>query len=130
VCNPSGGQKSLGPEGPQSEHQPWFFGMRFALLIATWDNYRLPGAFRLIRVKTQPEYQTEHAVFRAMVGRCVPPAWAKRGIVAGDAAYGSPDNMQRARERDADDSARRWGVVCSPWRGRGKRSRIRRSKTW
>jgi len=24
-------------KGRKSEHQPWFFGIRFALLIATWD---------------------------------------------------------------------------------------------
>lgn len=84
-----GTKNSLAQQGRKSEHQPWFFGIRFALLIATWDLYRLPVAFRLIRVKTHPEYRTENALFREMVRGFVPPLWAKRIIVEGDAAYGS-----------------------------------------
>src|SRR5262245_50867513 len=89
----------------KSEHQPWFFGIRFALLIATWDGYRLPIAFRLIRLKTHPEYQTENALFREMVGRFVPPAWAKRVIVEGDTAYSFQNNVKMVMQRDADDPA-------------------------
>jgi len=81
-----GTQNPLAHKGRKSEHQPWFFGIRFALLIATWDIYRFPVAFRLIRVKTHPECQTENALFRAMVGRFVPPPWAKRVLVEGEAA--------------------------------------------
>jgi hypothetical protein len=81
-----GTQNPLAQKGRKSEHQPWFFGIRFALLIATWDIYRFPVAFRLIRVKTHPECQTENALFRAMVGRFVPPPWAKRVLVEGEAA--------------------------------------------
>jgi hypothetical protein len=106
-----GTQNPLAQKGRKSEHQPWFFGIRFALLIATWDVYRLPVAFRLIRVKTHPKYQTENALFREMVRRFVPPPWAKRVIVEGDAAYGSQDNMKMVMQRDADDLARRWGFV-------------------
>jgi Transposase DDE domain len=106
-----GTQNPLAQKGRKSEHQPWFFGIRFALLIATWDVYRLPVAFRLIRVKTHPAYQTENALFREMVGRFVPPPWAKRVIVEGDAAYGSRENMQMVLKRDVDDPARRWGFV-------------------
>src|SRR5215468_6767319 len=106
-----GTQNPLAQKGRKSEHQPWFFGIRFALLIANWDIYRLPVAFRLIRVKTHPEYQTENALFREMVQRFVPPAWAKRVIVEGDAAYGSQDNMKMVMQRNADDPARRWGFV-------------------
>jgi hypothetical protein len=106
-----GTKNPLAQKGRKSEHQPWFFGIRFALLIATWDDYRLPVAFRLIRVKTHPEYQTENALFREMVTRFVPPAWAKRVIVEGDAAYGSYENMQMVLQRDTDDPTRRWGFV-------------------
>ncbi len=106
-----GTQNPLAQKGRKSEHQPWFFGIRFALLIANWDVYRLPGAFRLIRPKSHPEYRTENALFREMVGSFVPPTWAKRIIVEGDAAYGSQENMQMVLKRDADDPARRWGFV-------------------
>ena len=106
-----GTKNPLAQKGRKSEHQPWFFGIRFALLIANWDVYRLPVAFRLIRVKTHPAYRTENALFREMVQHFVPPVWAKRIIVEGDAAYGSQENMKMVMQRDADDPARRWGFV-------------------
>jgi Transposase DDE domain len=106
-----GTKNPLAQKGRKSEHQPWFFGVRFALLIATWDVYRLPVAFRLIRVKTHPAYRTENALFREMVQHFVPPPWATRVIVEGDAAYGSQDNMKMVMQRNVDDSARRWGFV-------------------
>ena len=106
-----GTKNPLAQKGRKSEHQPGFFGMRFALVIVTWAIYRLPVALRLIRVKTHPEYQTENALFREMVSRFVPPPWAKRVIVEGDAAYGSQENMKMVMQRDADDPARRWGFV-------------------
>jgi hypothetical protein len=106
-----GPHNPLAQKGRKSEHQPWFFGIRFVLLIATWDVYRLPVAFRLIRVKTHPEYRTENALFREMVSQFVPPPWATRVIVEGDAAYGSQDNMKMVMQRNADDPARRWGFV-------------------
>jgi len=106
-----GTQNPVAQKGRKSEHQPWFWGVRFALLIATWESYRFPVAFRLIRPKTHPAYRTENALFREMVQHFVPPAWAKRVIVVGDAAYGSQENMQMVRKRGADDPARRWGFV-------------------
>ena len=108
-----GTKNPLAQKGRKSEHQPWFFGIRFALLIVTWDIYRLPVAFRLIRVKTHPAYQTDNALFREMVRRFVPPPWATRVIVEGAAAYGSQDHMQMVMQRDADDPTRRWGFVCA-----------------
>jgi hypothetical protein len=106
-----GTKNPMAQKGRKSEHQPGFWGVRFALLIATWDVYRFPVAFRLIRPKTHSEYRTENALFREMVSHFVPPAWATRVIVAGDAAYGSQENMQMVIQRDADDPARRWGFV-------------------
>jgi Transposase DDE domain len=106
-----GTQHPVAQKGRKSEHQPWFWGVRFALLIATWDSYRFPVAFRLIRPKTHPEYCTENALFREMVRHFVPPVWATRVIVEGDAAYGSKENIQMVLKRDANDPARRWGFV-------------------
>ena len=73
-------------KGRQSEHQPWCWGVRFALLIATGASSRFPVACRLIRPQTPPASRTENALCRAMVQHFVPPAWAKRVIVVGDAA--------------------------------------------
>jgi Transposase DDE domain len=104
-------QNPLAQKGRKSAHHPWFFGMRFALLMVNWDSDRLPAAFRLIRPKSPPQYQPENALCRAMVGRFVPPPWAKRVIVEGDAAYGSHENIKMVQQRDADDAPRRWGFV-------------------
>jgi hypothetical protein len=106
-----GMQNPLAQKGRISEHHPWFFGIRFALLTVNWDVYRLPVAFRLIRPKNHPEYQTENALFREMVLAFTPPAWATTVIVEGDAAYGSQENIKMVQQRDADDAARRWGFV-------------------
>src|SRR5712691_3457896 len=108
-----GTQNPLAHKGRKRAHHPWFFGIRFALLIANWDVYRLPMAFRLIRPQSHPEYQPEHALLREMGGRFVPPAWAKRVMVEGDAADGSQDNIKMVQQRGADEAARRWGFVCA-----------------
>ena len=108
-----GTQNPLAQKGRKSEQHPWFFGIRFALLIVNWDVSRLPVALRLLRPKSHPAYQPEHALCREMVGRFVPPPWAKRVIVEGDAASGSQDNRKMVMQRDAADPVRRWGFVCA-----------------
>ena len=106
-----GTKNPLAQKGRNSAHQPWFCGRRFALLIANWEVSRLPVAFRLIRPKRHRAYQPENALFRAMVLAFTPPAWATTVIVAGDAAYGSHENIQRVQPRHIADAARRWGFV-------------------
>ena len=109
---PKRGKKNpLAQKGRKSQHDPWFFGIRFALLIVSWDVFRLPVAFRLIRPKSHPKYRTENELFREMVRALQPPAWARAVIVEGDAAYGSQDNMKKVLQRDADDPERTWGFV-------------------
>lgn len=109
---PKRGKKNpLAQKGRKSQHKPWFFGVRFALLMVNWETYRLPAAFRLIRPKNHPEYQNENEWFREMVTQFHPPSWAKVVVVEGDAAYGSQENMKMVMQRDADDPARQWGYV-------------------
>jgi hypothetical protein len=98
-------------KGRISQHHPWFFGLRFVLLMAAWDGYRIPVGFRLILPKRHAGYRSENALFREMVVECVPPPWAKLVIVGGDAAYGSKANMAMVKARDKADTARRWGFV-------------------
>jgi hypothetical protein len=106
-----GKKNPLAQKGRKSQHKPWFFGIRFALLIVNWDTYRLPAAFRLIRPKSHPEYQKENELFREMVTQFAPPSWAKVVVVEGDAAYGSQENMKMVMQRDANDAERQWGFV-------------------
>jgi hypothetical protein len=106
-----GKQNPMAQKGRKSQHDPWFFGVRFALLIVSWDVFRLPVAFRLMRPKSHPKYQTENELFRERVQAFTPPTWAKVIIVEGDAAYGSQDNMKMVLQRDLDDPDRTWGFV-------------------
>jgi hypothetical protein len=106
-----GTKNPVAQKGRISQHHPWFFGLRFVLLMAAWDGYRLPVGFRLILPKHHAGYRSENALFREMVGEFVPPSWAKLVIVGGDAAYGSKANMDRVKDRDTADTARRWGFV-------------------
>ena len=101
----------MAQKGRNSKHHPWFFGLRFVLLMAAWDGYRIPVGFRLILPKRCVGYRSENALFREMVGAFVPPSWAKLVIVGGDAAYGSKANMRMVQDREKTDSARRWGFV-------------------
>ena len=98
-------------KGRISKHHPWFFGLRFVLVMAAWDGYRVPVGFRLILPKRHAHYRSENVLFREMVGEFVPPSWAKLVIVGGDAAYGSKANMDMVKDRDKADTARRWGFV-------------------
>jgi hypothetical protein len=106
-----GTKNPVAQKGRISKHHPWFFGLRFVLLMAAWDGYRVPAGFRLILPKRHAGYRSENVLFREMVGAFVPPSWAKLVIVGGDAAYGSKANMRMVQDRDKADGARRWGFV-------------------
>jgi len=106
-----GPKNPLAQKGRKSKHHPWFFGIRFVVLMAQWDVYRIPVGFRVIRPKTHPNYTSENALFRQLVRGFSPPAWASRIIVGGDAAYASRDNMKLVQQRDQADATRRWGFV-------------------
>jgi hypothetical protein len=106
-----GTKNPVAQTGRISKHHPWFFGLRFVLLMAAWDGYRVPAGFRLILPKRHAGYRSDNGLFRAMVGAFVPPSWAKLVIVGGDAAYGSKANRRMVQDRDKADGARRWGFV-------------------
>jgi hypothetical protein len=114
-----GTKNPVAQKGRTSRHHPWFFGLRFVLLLAAWDGYRVPGGFRLILPKCHISYCSENALFREMIGEFIPPHWAKLVVVGGDAAYGSQANMRMGQDRDHADTARRWAFVFAiarPWK--------------
>lgn len=108
-----GTKNPVAQKGRISQHHPWFFGLRFVLLRAAWEGYRVPAGFRLILPKRHAAYRSENALFREMVSEFVPPSWATLVMVGGDAAYGSKANMRMVQDRDKADTARRWGFVCA-----------------
>jgi len=71
---PKRGKKHpVAQKGRKSNKHPYFFGIRFVMLMVAWDVYRIPVGFRLILPKTHPAYQTENELFRQMVVQFVPP---------------------------------------------------------
>lgn len=98
-------------KGRKSKNHPWFFGIRFVLIMAAWDVYRNPVNFRIILPKDHPDYKNENVLFREMVMEFTPPHWAKQVIVMGDTAYGSKDNMKMVKQRNKSDSKRQWNFV-------------------
>jgi hypothetical protein len=106
-----GTKNPVAQKGRNHKQHPWFFGLRFVVLLAAWDGYRVPVGLRLILPKCHAEYRSENMLFREMVEEFVPPPWAKLVIVGGDAAYGSQDNIRMVQARDQTDTARRWAFV-------------------
>jgi DDE family transposase len=100
-------------KGRISQHHPWFLGLRFVLLMAAWDGYRVPVGVRLILPKRHLKYRSDNVWFREMVSEFVPPSWAKLVIVGGEAAYGSKANMDMGKARDKADPTHRWGFVLA-----------------
>lgn len=98
-------------KGRKSKNKPWFFGIRFVILMAAWDVFRIPVALRIILPKTHPDYENENALFREMVTSFSPPEWAETVIVMGDCAYASKDNMKMVMQRDKSDPERCWKFV-------------------
>jgi len=81
-----GPKHPVAQKGRISQQHPWLFGLRFVLVMAAWNGYRVPVSFRLILPKRHAHYRSENALFRERVDAFVPPRWAKLVMVGGDAA--------------------------------------------
>ena len=107
-----GKKNPLAKKGRLNEYAPFTFGLHVVILIAQWDVYRIPLAFRLVKPKGRPGYQSENALFREMLGEVLLPAWCKKVVVVADAAYPSRTNLQAI-------PARGWYFVIAfprPWK--------------
>jgi len=97
--------------GRISKHEPFFFGIRFVVLMVQWDVYRIPVDFAIVLPKGDPDYKTENQLFREMLARYQPPDWAKYIIVTADAGFASRENMLLIKKLDESDRGRLWGFV-------------------
>ena len=93
-------------KGRFNEYAPYTFGLHTVLLIAQWDIYRVPLAFRLVQPKKSKGYRSENALFREMLEDLILPPWCKMVIVVADAAYASRANLKAIQ-------ARRWFFVIA-----------------
>jgi Transposase DDE domain len=82
-----------------NEYAPYTFGLHVVILMAQWDVYRVPLAFRLVKPKGSKGYQSENALFREMLQEVILPAWCKQVVVVADAAYPSRANLQAIQAR-------------------------------
>lgn len=82
-----------------NEYAPYTFGLHVVILIAQWDVYRVPLAFRLVKPKGSAGYQSANVLFREMLREVVLPAWCKKVVVVADAAYPSRANLQAIQAR-------------------------------
>ena len=94
-----GKQNPLAKKGRLNEYAPFTFGLHVVILIAQWEVYRMPLAFRLVKPKGSPGYQSEHALVREMLGEVLLPAWCKKVVVVADAASPSRTNLQAIQAR-------------------------------
>jgi Transposase DDE domain len=86
-------------KGRLNEYAPFTCGLHVVLLIAQWDVYRVPLAFRLVQPKKRKGYRSENALFRDMLKDVVLPGWCKMVIVVADAAYASRKNLKAIQAR-------------------------------
>jgi len=89
----------LAKKGRLNEYAPYTFGLHGVMVIAQWDVYRVPLAFRIGKPKESLGYQSENALFREMLREVGLPAWVKRVVVVADAAYPWRANLQAIQAR-------------------------------
>jgi Transposase DDE domain len=89
----------LAKKGRLNEYAPFTFGLHVVILIAQWDVYRIPLAFRLVKPKGSPGYQSENALLREMLQEVILPAWCKKVVVVADAAYPSRATLRAIQAR-------------------------------
>ena len=94
-----GKRNPLTKKGRLNEYAPFTFGLHMVILIAQWDVYRIPLAFRLVKPKESVAYQSENALVREMLKEVVLPAWCKKVVVVADAAYPSRANLHAIQAR-------------------------------
>jgi hypothetical protein len=94
-----GKKNPLAKKGRLNEYAPFTFGLHVVIVIAQWDVYRIPLAFRLVKPKDHPAYQSENALVREMFAHLLLPAWCKQVVVVADAAYPSRANLQAIQAR-------------------------------
>jgi DDE superfamily endonuclease len=94
-----GKKNPLAKKGRLNEYAPFTVGLHVVSVIAQWEVYRIPLAFRLVKPKERQDYQSENVLVREMLQEVVLPAWCKKVGVVADAAYPSRANLQAIQAR-------------------------------
>ena len=99
-----GKKNPLAKKGRLNEYAPFTFGLHVVIVIAQWDVYRIPLAFRLGQTQSEP---------RLSIGECAGARDARRGHSAGvvqESGRGRGCGLSLARQSASDSSPRL--VLC------------------
>lgn len=87
----SGKKLPLGHKTRMNEYARYVFGLEVVLLIFQWGRFRVPVASELIDPKRKGH---QNILFRQMLRRMQPPAWAREVVVIADAGFASRANLR------------------------------------
>lgn len=87
----SGKKLPLGHKTRMNEYARYVFGLEVVLLIFQWGRFRIPVASELIDPKRKGH---QNILFRQMLRRLQPPAWARELVVIADAGFASRANLR------------------------------------
>lgn len=95
----TGKKNPLAKKGRQQSQGPYLFGLQIIFLMVAWGPYRIPVDLEIVRRKDQPDHHSPNALFRQMLARFQPPAWAKQVIVIADAEFPSKETLKLIQQR-------------------------------
>ena len=95
----TGKKNPLAKKGRQQCLGPYLFGLQILLLVVAWGPYRVPVDLAVVRRKGQPDHYSPNSLFRQMLARFQPPAWAKQVIVLADAEFPSKETLRLIKRR-------------------------------
>ena len=87
-------------KGKSSTLSNWEYGFEVVILAVSWDNYRFPIDFRMVRPKQHPEYKNHNVLFQEMFAEFEAPKWAKTIMVVGDSGFASKKNLKAIMARN------------------------------
>jgi len=110
-----GKKGDVNQKGKHHKFSPWFFGFKFVILIAAWDQYRTPVNFRIVLPKWHKNYRKENLLFQDMLAEFEPPSWARVVNVTCDAGFGSKDNLRYIQSLNSEraETKVRWSFVIA-----------------
>lgn len=95
----TGTKNPLAKKGRQQSQGPYLFGLQILFLMVAWDPYRVPVDLEIVWRKDQPDHHRPNALFRQMLARFQPPAWAKQVVVIADAEFPSKETLKLIKRR-------------------------------
>lgn len=91
------GQKHpLGYKTRVNKYAPYTFGFSVVLLVASWGRYRIPVNIAVVDPKREGH---ANVLFRNMLRKFVPPRWAKKVVVLGDAGMAAKQTFRLIKRK-------------------------------